>query len=77
MRVVFQSTVNVLNKYTIPINRQLNAVQKDPLVSHSTQLTTKSPCPSGAICTEVSVCFPQLPHLQQGSSDAGREQSMP
>lgn len=60
------------------MKRQLNAVQKDPIVSHRAQLTTECPCPSGAllqICNAVALHFPQPPHLQWGSSDAGGEES--
>lgn len=31
----FQSIANALNKYTIQMKRQLNAVQKDPIVSQT------------------------------------------
>lgn len=44
----FQSIANALNKYTNQMKRQLNAVQKDLIVSHRAQLTTQCPCPSGA-----------------------------
>lgn len=35
------------------MKRQLNAVQKDPIVSHRAQLTTECPCPSGASFTSA------------------------
>lgn len=59
------------------MKRQLNEVQKDPTVSHRAQLTTECPCPSGASFTSALKfhCFPHPPHMQWGSSDAGKEQS--
>lgn len=58
------------------MKRQLNEVQKDPTVSHRAQLTTVFLSFWGLlyICLEVSLCFPQPPHMQWGSSDAGEEQ---
>lgn len=48
-----QSIVNALNKYTIQMKRQLNVVQKDPIVSHGAQLTTEYYCPSEAYFTSA------------------------
>lgn len=52
-------------------------MQKDPTVSHRAQLITVFLSFWGLlyICLEVSLCFPQPPHTQWGSSDAGKEQS--